>query len=99
LFYRTRGTQLSPDVMRPMEIDLTPELERFVRVKVQSGEYASSDEVTHHALRLIAREEQEYAAQLRASPASSTRPSPSTSTARSFRVRSPWRRQRPSSGT
>lgn len=56
----------SPDVMSPMEIDLTPELERFVQAKVQSGQYASADEVICHALRRVAREEQEYAARLEA---------------------------------
>jgi antitoxin ParD1/3/4 len=41
-----------------MQIDLTPELERYVREKVASGEYRSADEVIADALNLLDREQQ-----------------------------------------
>lgn len=47
-----------------MNVSLTPELERLVESKVQSGEYKSASEVVRHALRLMAREEEEYQARL-----------------------------------
>lgn len=37
----------------PMEIKLTPKLKRFVEQKVQSGDYASPDEVIGAALCLL----------------------------------------------
>ena len=40
-----------------MTISLTPELERLINEKVQSGEYASANEVIREGLRLL--EEQE----------------------------------------
>ncbi|MDX1540981.1 MAG: type II toxin-antitoxin system ParD family antitoxin [Geminicoccaceae bacterium] len=40
-----------------MNVSLTPELERFIREKVDSGRYQSSSEVVREALRLL--EEQE----------------------------------------
>ena len=47
-----------------MNVSLTPELERLVEAKVQSGEYRSASEVVRHALRLLSREEDEHAARL-----------------------------------
>lgn len=40
-----------------MNVSLTPELEAFVREKVDSGRYTSSSEVVREALRLLEREE------------------------------------------
>ena len=36
-----------------MDVSLTPQLADFVRRKVESGQYKSSDEVVHEALRLL----------------------------------------------
>lgn len=47
-----------------MNVSLTPELERLVESKVESGEYKSASEVVRHALRLLSREDQEYQARL-----------------------------------
>jgi antitoxin ParD1/3/4 len=47
-----------------MNVSLTPELERLVERKVESGEYKSASEVVRQALRLLAREEEEYKARL-----------------------------------
>ncbi|HLM66907.1 MAG TPA: type II toxin-antitoxin system ParD family antitoxin [Longimicrobium sp.] len=49
-----------------MNVSLTPELERLVERKVESGEYKSASEVVRQALRLLAREEEEYQARLEA---------------------------------
>ena len=49
-----------------MNVSLTSELERLVEQKVESGEYKSASEVVRHALRLLAREDQEYQARLEA---------------------------------
>ena len=49
-----------------MNVSLTPELERLVEAKVQSGEYRSASEVVRHALRLLSREEREHEARLEA---------------------------------
>jgi antitoxin ParD1/3/4 len=49
-----------------MNVSLTAELERLVEQKVQSGEYKSASEVVRHALRLLAREDEEYQARLTA---------------------------------
>jgi antitoxin ParD1/3/4 len=49
-----------------MNVSLTAELERLVEQKVQSGEYKSASEVVRHALRLLAREDEEYQARLAA---------------------------------
>lgn len=49
-----------------MNVSLTPELERFVRAKVDSGLYNSASEVVREALRLlVARAEEETARQAR----------------------------------
>jgi antitoxin ParD1/3/4 len=42
---------------QPMNVSLTPELERWVAEKVESGRYTSASEVIREALRLL--EEQE----------------------------------------
>ena len=49
-----------------MNVSLTPELERLVESKVDSGEYKSASEVVRHALRLLSREDQEHQAKLMA---------------------------------
>ena len=49
-----------------MNVSLTPELERLVEDKVESGEYKSASEVVRHALRLLSREEAEHEAKLEA---------------------------------
>ena len=49
-----------------MNVSLTPELERLVERQVESGEFKSASEVVRHALRLLAREEQEHQARLEA---------------------------------
>lgn len=41
----------------PMNVSLTPELEKFVAGKVKSGRYTSASEVVREALRLLEREE------------------------------------------
>lgn len=40
-----------------MNVSLTPELEKFVATKVESGRYTSASEVVREALRLLEREE------------------------------------------
>jgi antitoxin ParD1/3/4 len=47
-----------------MNVSLTPELERFVQTKVESGRYNSASEVVREALRLLENHEQARAAQL-----------------------------------
>jgi antitoxin ParD1/3/4 len=49
-----------------MNVSLTPELERFVAEKVESGRYTSASEVVREALRLLQEHEQSRAAQLAA---------------------------------
>ena len=49
-----------------MNVSLTPELERLVEEKVESGEYKSASEVVRHALRLLSREDEEHKARLEA---------------------------------
>lgn len=49
-----------------MNVSLTPELERLVAEKVESGEYMSASEVVRHALRLLSREDEEHQARLEA---------------------------------
>jgi len=41
-----------------MNVSLTPELEKWVESRVQSGLYASSSEVVRAALRMLVQEEQ-----------------------------------------
>ncbi len=40
-----------------MNVSLTPELEKFVAAKVESGRYTSASEVVREALRTLEREE------------------------------------------
>jgi antitoxin ParD1/3/4 len=47
-----------------MNVSLTPELEKFVSKKVQTGRYNSASEVVREALRLLEDHEQVRAAQL-----------------------------------
>ena len=47
-----------------MNVSLTPELEKFVNNKVQTGRYNSASEVVREALRLLEEHEQARAAQL-----------------------------------
>lgn len=47
-----------------MNVSLTPELERFVNGKVQTGRYNSASEVVREALRLLEQHEHARAAQL-----------------------------------
>lgn len=48
-----------------MNVSLTPELEKFVAAKVESGRYTSASEVVREALRLLEREEKSREEQLR----------------------------------
>ena len=47
-----------------LNINLTPELEKLVRQKVDSGRYNSASEVVREALRLMERENELYALRL-----------------------------------
>lgn len=47
-----------------MNVSLTPELEKFVSSKVQSGRYNSASEVVREALRLLEEHDEARAAQL-----------------------------------
>ena len=47
-----------------MNVSLTPELEKFVAGKVESGRYTSASEVVREALRLLEEHERSRAAQL-----------------------------------
>jgi antitoxin ParD1/3/4 len=47
-----------------MNVSLTPELERFVQNKVESGRYNSASEVVREAIRLLEDHERAHAAQL-----------------------------------
>jgi antitoxin ParD1/3/4 len=49
-----------------MNVSLTPELDRFVAGKVESGRYTSASEVVREALRLVEERDQERGAQLAA---------------------------------
>ena len=48
----------------PMNVSLTPELDKFVADKVASGRYTSASEVVREALRLLEDHERTRAAQL-----------------------------------
>ncbi len=52
--------------MPTRNVNLTDELERFVLGKVRSGRYENASEVIRAALRILEREEQQYAARLAA---------------------------------
>jgi antitoxin ParD1/3/4 len=47
-----------------MNVSLTPELEKFVSAKVQSGRYNSASEVVREALRLLEEHDSARAAQI-----------------------------------
>lgn len=47
-----------------MNVSLTPELEQFVRHKVESGRYLSASEVIREALRLLEERDRLYQARL-----------------------------------
>jgi antitoxin ParD1/3/4 len=47
-----------------MNVSLTPELERFVSAKVESGRYNSASEVVREALRLLEEHDSARSAQL-----------------------------------
>ncbi|HEY0020507.1 MAG TPA: type II toxin-antitoxin system ParD family antitoxin [Longimicrobium sp.] len=49
-----------------MSISLSPELERQIAERVESGEYGSADDVVRHALQLLSREDEDCAARLEA---------------------------------
>ena len=49
-----------------MNVSLTPELDKFVAAKVESGRYTSASEVVREALRLLEEHERARAAQLAA---------------------------------
>jgi antitoxin ParD1/3/4 len=49
-----------------MNVSLTPELEQFVAVKVDSGRYNSASEVVREALRLLEEHDQARSAQIAA---------------------------------
>ena len=49
-----------------MSISLSPELERQITERVESGEYDSVDEVVRHALQLLSREDGDCATRLEA---------------------------------
>lgn len=42
-----------------MEISLTPELERLIQTRIETGRYASASEVIHEALGLLEQKERE----------------------------------------
>jgi antitoxin ParD1/3/4 len=48
----------------PLNINLTPHLEKLVRQKVDSGRYNSASEVVREALRLMERQNELHALQL-----------------------------------
>ena len=52
--------------MPTRNVNLTDELDSFVRAKVESGRYENASEVVRAALRTLEREEQQYEAKLAA---------------------------------
>ena len=52
--------------MPTRNVNLTEELDRFVRAKVESGRYENASEVVRAALRSLEREEQRHEAKLAA---------------------------------
>jgi antitoxin ParD1/3/4 len=52
--------------MPTRNVNLTPELDRFVAAKIKSGRYEDASEVIRAGLRTLEREEQEHAAKLTA---------------------------------
>jgi antitoxin ParD1/3/4 len=52
--------------MPTRNVNLTPELDRFVEEKLESGRYENASEVVRAALRTLEREEREYEVKLAA---------------------------------
>jgi antitoxin ParD1/3/4 len=52
--------------MPTRNVNLTPELERFVHSRVKSGRYENASEVVRAALRTLERDEQEHEAKVAA---------------------------------
>jgi len=52
--------------MPTRNVNLTPELDRFVDTKIKSGRYENASEVVRAGLRNLEREEQEHAVKLAA---------------------------------
>jgi len=52
--------------MPTRNVNLTDQLDRFVRAKIKTGHYENASEVVRAALRALEREEQCYEAKLRA---------------------------------
>ena len=50
--------------MPTRNVNLTEELDRFVLTRVESGRYENASEVVRAALRILEREEEQYAAKL-----------------------------------
>jgi antitoxin ParD1/3/4 len=48
-----------------MNVTLTPTLEKFVRGKVESGDFRSAEEVISEALRLLQQQEEQWAANVK----------------------------------
>lgn len=48
-----------------MNVSLTPELEKYIQDKVETGRYTSASEVVREALRLLEQKEQERAQALK----------------------------------
>ena len=59
-----------------MNVSLTPDLEKFVSTKVESGRYNSASEVVREALRLLAEHDSARATQLAAFNRNSAADSP-----------------------
>lgn len=49
-----------------MPLSLSPELERRIAEKIESGEYDSAEDVVSHALRALSQENEQYAIRLEA---------------------------------
>jgi antitoxin ParD1/3/4 len=52
--------------MPTRNVNLTKELDRFVASRVKSGHYANASEVMRSALRLLAQDEREFEAKMKA---------------------------------
>lgn len=63
-FYGSRAKQQR--AMPTRNVNLTDELDTFVRAKVESGHYENASEVVRAALRNLEREEQQFEAKLAA---------------------------------
>ena len=60
------GLTAKRNTMPTRNVNLTDELDCFVRAKVESGRYEHASEVVRAALRTLEREEQQYEAKLAA---------------------------------